>query len=191
MKSMRRHFSRCFAAGIVALLPIVGTVLTVVYLETQIAGPWLREQGYYFFGCGLLLALVLIYAIGLVASTFLGKWVWGRFDSIVNELPVLGRLYQTLKQILGYGEGPDAMFRRVVMVPARDLRAEEVGLVTNETYALGRNMLTVFLPGSPNPTTGRVVIVDAAEARALDVSVKDVLTSLVSVGALSLEPVSD
>lgn len=186
MKGFTKHISRCCIAGIVALLPIGGSVLTIYYLETQIAGPWLKERGFYFFGCGLLLAAVLFYGIGLAISTFLGRWIWKRFDSLLDRLPVMGRLYQTLKQMLGYGEGPDAVFRRVVLVPSRDVHGCEIGLVTAEAREIaGENLLTVFVPGSPNPMTGRVVMVSPDDVRAVDMRVNDALMSLVSVGALS------
>ena len=185
MKQITKHISRCCIAGIVALLPVGGLVFTVYYLETHIAGPWLKERGFYFFGCGLLLATVLIYAIGLAISNFVGRWIWKRFDGLLDRLPVLGRLYQTLKQMLGYGEGPDAVFRRVVLVPSRDVRGCEIGLVTAEAQDVaGENLVTVFVPGSPNPTTGRVVLVSPDEIRSVDMRVNDALMALVSAGAL-------
>ena len=186
MQFVRRHISRCIIAGIVALLPVGGLVLTVVYLESQIANSWLKEQGFYFFGCGLLLVVAGVYLMGLLVSTFLGRWIFNSVDALLNQLPVLGGLYQTLKQILGYGEGPDAVFRRVVLIPSRDLDGDEIGLVTNETVtkATGRR-LTVFVPSAPTPTTGRLVIVDADKVSPVDMSVNEALRNLVSVGAMS------
>ncbi len=185
LKTITKHVSRCFIAGIVALLPIGGTLFTIYYLETQIAGPWLKEQGFYFFGCGLIAACLLIYLIGLVISTFLGRWIWRRFDLLLDKLPLLGRLYQTLKQILGYGEGPDAVFRRVVLVSSRTVKGCEMGFVTAEAKEIGgANLVTVFLPGSPNPTTGRIVMVDDEDLQPVNLRVNDAMMSLVSVGAL-------
>ena len=180
MKRLQRHFSRCMIAGIVALLPITGLVFSVVYLEKQLAGSWLKEQGFYFYGEGLILCVVLIYLIGLVISTFLGRWLWGFFD------PLLGRIYQTLKQVLGYGEGPDAVFRRAVLVPCRELPGHEIGLVTQEPDDPSV-AVTVFVPGAPNPSSGRLLVVARDELQPLNVPVTDVLKCLVSIGALPLE----
>lgn len=188
MKALSKHISRCIVAGIVALLPIAGALLTIYYIETQIAGPWLKEQGFYFFGCGILIASIIIYLIGLAISTFVGKFIWTRFDAMLNGLPLVGKLYQTLKQILGYGEGPDAVFQRVVLVASRDVRGRELGLVTAEARDIsGNELVTVFLPGSPNPTTGRIVMVAASDLQSVDMTVNDALMSLVSVGALAQE----
>src|SRR5258708_39183822 len=111
-----RHVTGCFLAGVVALLPIGGFVLTVAYLEATIAGSWLAGQPYYFPGLGLLATAAVIYLIGLTVSTFLGRWLWGRIDVLFDSLPALGRLYQTLKQIIGYGAGEDAIFQRAVLI---------------------------------------------------------------------------
>src|SRR6185295_15474767 len=120
MKFLSQHITRCSLAGIVALLPIGGFVITVVYLEASIAGSWLAKQPYYFPGLGLLATAAAIYLIGLTVSTFLGQWLWKRVDLLFDSLPALGRLYQTLKQIIGYGEGKDAIFQRVVLIRGRE-----------------------------------------------------------------------
>src|SRR5262245_31273355 len=132
METIRRHVTRCILAGVVALLPIGGFVFTVIYLESAISGSWLAKQVWYFPGMGLIATIAAIYLIGLTVSTFVGRWLWSLIDRILNSLPMLGRLYQTLKQIVGYGEGRDAIFQKVVLVPNRDSEGSELGLVTNE-----------------------------------------------------------
>lgn len=182
-----KHVSRCFLAGIVALLPIAGLVVTVVYLETTIAGSWLAKQSWYYPGTGLVATALGIYLIGLTVSTFLGRWMWGRVDLLFDSLPALGRLYQTLKQIVGYGEGKDAIFQRVVLICEDPSHGSELGLVTNETLdASGTRKLIVFVPGAPNPTGGRLIVIDAARTVALSVSVSDALKTLLSVGKTPL-----
>lgn len=187
MKNITRHLSKCFVAGIVALLPIAGMVFTVVYFETMLAESWLADQPYYFPGLGLLAAVVVIYGIGFVVSTFLGRWIWARVDRLLDGLPALGGLYQTLKQILGYGEGQDAMFQRVVMIRSRDVDAEELALVTNVLRDDdGAVRYVVFVPGSPNPTAGRLLLMAESALRPIDMPVSDAMRALVSVGKTSL-----
>ena len=185
MSSIRQHFSRCLIAGIVALLPVGGLLFTVVYLEMQIAEIWPKDRVYYIFGSGLLVVAAVVYLIGLLVSSIFGRWLWNLFDRLLDRLPLLGRLYQTLKQILGYGEGPEAVFRRVVLIPSRDLDGDEIGLVTSETTAHdGAAQLTVFVPSAPTPTTGRLVLVGADKVRPVEMSVSDALKTLVSVGTI-------
>lgn len=177
---MVSHVFRCLIAGLVALMPIAGTALGILYLEVTLAGSGLkRVLPFYFPGMALLLALVLLYFVGFFVTTFLGRWLWRRFDQLFDRLPLLGPLYQTMKQILGYGSGSEAVFQKVVLVPSVDTGGMQVGLVTNQ-QADGR--CAVFLPGSPNPTAGRLVYVDQADLVVLDRDVADALKSLVSVG---------
>jgi len=187
MQFITKHVSQCFLAGIVALLPIGGFIIAVVYLEATIAGSWLAKQPYYFPGLGLIATAIAIYLIGLTVSTFLGRWLWTQVDRLFDNLPALGRLYQTLKQIIGYGEGKDAIFHRVVLIRGSEPDGAELGLVTNETAdETGSPRLIVFVPGAPNPTTGRLIVIDAARTIALSVSVSDALKSLLSVGKTPL-----
>lgn len=183
MSLITRHLSRCILAGLVALLPIGGFVFTVIYLESSIAGSWLAKHEWYFPGLGLLATTVGIYLIGLTVSTFIGRWAWSKLDRVLDSLPMLGRLYQTLKQIVGYSEGRDAIFQRVVLVPNGDDAGAELGLVTNEsTDESGRLQLLVFVPGAPNPTMGRLVVVDAAETRPTNLPVSETMKLLLSLG---------
>ena len=117
MKSLSRHISRTLVTGLVALLPIAGLVFSIIYLEKMVAGDWLTRLPFYFPGFGIIAAALAIYLIGLLVSTFLGRWAWRRIDALMHSLPALGQLYRTLKQILGYGDGKDALFQRVVLVP--------------------------------------------------------------------------
>jgi len=180
-----RHISRCLLAGLVALLPVGGLVLGAILLENSLAGSWLAEQPYYFPGLGIVAGAVVIYLIGLGVSSFVGRWAWRRVDALLDALPAIGRLYQTLKQILGYGEGENALFREVVTIPGREGHTEELGLITNRLPAADEapeGRLAVFIPGAPNPTLGRLVYVDPAQVRPVDLSVNDALTALLAVG---------
>ena len=190
MSAITRHLYRCFLAGLVALLPVGGVVLTVVYLESTIAGSWLADEAFYFPGLGIVTAVIIIYAIGLIVSTFVGRWLWSRVDSLLDNLPALGQLYQTLKQILGYGQGEEAIFQQVVLIRSRETDGEEIGLVTNRCAdADGGEKLSVFVPGAPNPTAGRLVLVDSRLVRPVDVEVNEALKSLLSVGKTAIPSV--
>ena len=188
MRLIRNHLSRCFVGGIVALLPLVSLVLTIVYLESQLGVSFLRESGYYFFGLGLIIAAVLVYLVGLVVTNFIGRWIWNFVDRLIDRLPILGNLYQTFKQILGYGEGPSALFQRVVFVPARDTQGVAIGLVTNEkpfeSDESKSNLIAVFLPTAPSPAGGRLIFVERDLVHDAKISVNEALKSLVSIGTV-------
>ena len=183
MRSLVKHVTKCLLAGIVALLPIGGLVLTVGYLESMISSAGLTVLPFYFPGLGLLAAFVALYLIGLTLTTFVGKWIWTRLDRLIDRLPALGKLYVSLKQILGYGEGRDAVFRETVLVPAQGGRGEELGLVTNRIdLPDGSHKLVVFIPGSPNPTGGRLLITSPDDVKHTGMPVNTALKVLVAVG---------
>lgn len=187
MKAVSRHLTHCFIAGIVALLPVGGTILGIAYLEYSLADFWLKEQDFYFPGLGIAAAAIVIYLIGLLVTTFVGKWLWKTTDRVIDELPLMGTLYKTLKQLLGYGQGDDAIFREVVLLSTPEADGEELGLVTNRVKSAdGVEQLIVFIPGAPNPTTGRLIVTPVANVRKMDMKVSEVMQSLVSVGAQAI-----
>lgn len=182
MLSIQRHVTRCLIAGTVALLPIAGFIITIGYVESQIANSGLAKLPFYFPGFGLLVGFALVYLVGLGVSTFIGKWLWSRFDRLLDRLPALGRLYQTLKQILGYGKGEDAIFQDVVLVPGQSDQSEELGLVTNKVLDDdGKTKLLIFVPASPTPTTGRLIVMDQDAVKPLEMPVNETLKALVAL----------
>jgi uncharacterized membrane protein len=181
---IRQHLVTVFVSGIVALLPIVGLAATVFYFENQVAGVWLRNQGFYFFGLGLLIVTVLIYFVGLVVSTFVGRWLWRRADLLLDRLPVLGNLYLTFKQILGYGDGPQGLFQRVVLVCIDSPNHYEIGLVTHEPCEQTAGRLAVFVPAAPTPTSGRLVYAHPDQVQSTNLSASQAMQLLVSLGTI-------
>lgn len=186
MTNPTRHFTRCMVAGIVALLPMGGAVLTVVWLENALSSVW-RDRVWYFPGLGILLALAAVYLVGLFVTTFLGRWLWRWLDRLLENLPLLGTLYQSLKEVLGYDSTRERFFQGVVAVVADE--GYEIGFVTGESPGPdGAPHTLVFVPSSPNPTNGKLLLVDPARLRRLDVRTADALRALVSMGKTSLRP---
>jgi uncharacterized membrane protein len=184
---LKKHLTRCLLAGIVAILPIAGLIITVGYVEYQIASSGLSKLPFYFPGFALLVSIVCIYLVGLAVSTLVGKWLWSGVDRLLDRMPVMGRLYQTLKQILGYGSGEDAIFQEVVLVPGRNDQADELGLVTNTISGEdGKPRLLVFVPSSPTPTSGRLIIIEPHVVKRLNMPVSEMLKVLVAVGKADL-----
>jgi len=181
--SLKHHFVRCFVGGIVAILPVGGTILAVVYAENLVHDSLLADSERYFPGLGLLLVVVLVYVVGLLVTTVLGRWLWTLVDRLLDYLPLLGQLYRTLKQILGYGEGKDALFEQVVLVPSLDTGGEQLGLVTSSWRDVaGVERCNVFVPATPNPMAGRLVVLPRSAVRVVDMRVHDALSALVAVG---------
>ncbi|MCK5941953.1 MAG: DUF502 domain-containing protein [Planctomycetes bacterium] len=185
MSSATRHVTRCLVGGIVALLPIGGTILGVAYLEATLSEAWRDQVSWYFPGLGLLLAVLVIYVVGLFVTTFFGRWLWRAVDKLLERLPVLGSLYQSLKEVLGYDTERDRFFEAVVAVRVDD--GFEIGLVTGKADGPdGTEHTVVFVPSSPNPTNGRLLLLPADRVQKLDIRAADALRGLVSMGKTPL-----
>jgi uncharacterized membrane protein len=180
-----RHITRCLVAGVVALLPLGGTVLGVVWLESTLAASWLADRSWYFPGVGILLAVLALYGVGLGVTTFLGRFLWRRCDRLLEGLPLLGPLYQSLKELLGYDTQKERFFQGVVWIVAEG--GHELGFVTGEAKGPdGSPRTLVFVPSAPNPTNGRLVLADPAGLQRLPVRASDALRTLVAIGKVPL-----
>lgn len=187
MNPRTRHVTRCMVAGIVALLPMGGAVFTIVWLEGALTSSWSDKVTWYFPGLGLLLALLAVYLVGFFVTTFLGRWLWRSMDRLLESLPLLGTLYQSLKEVLGYDSSRERFFQGVVAVPADE--GYEIGFITGESAGPdGRPHTLVFVPSAPNPTNGKLLLVDPARLQKLDVRTADALRALVSMGKTALRP---
>jgi len=179
---LRRHVVTCLLSGLVALLPVGGTILLLVLAE-RVCGP-LVPAAFYFPGVGLLAVIVLLYLLGLTVTTFVGRWFWTRLDRLLARVPALGLLYKTLKQVLGYGSGEGALFHRVVLIEDQATGAAELGLVTGSEGPGDAARLLVFVPGSPNPSQGRLLRLPRTRAIPIDLPVDRALKELFSLGKL-------
>lgn len=189
MNSKTSHVTRCLIAGIVALLPMGGAVFSIVWLEGALAASWRDKVSWYLPGLGLVLALLAIYAVGLFVTTFAGRWLWRRTDRVIERLPLVGTLYQSLKEVLGYDSARERFFRGVVALRVDD--GYEVGFVTGDAQGPdGQPHALVFVPSSPNPTNGRLVLIRRDQLLPLEVKTADALRALVSMGKTPLGPVA-
>jgi uncharacterized membrane protein len=182
MDQLQRHFFVCLMTGLITILPIGGTVLLIVFAERSLS-PLIPAQ-FYFPGEGLLVVIALLYLLGLMLTSVIGRWIWDSLDCAVSRLPGLGMLYRTLKQILGFDAGEGALFQRVVLVRDDSTSSLEIGLVTASEGDGEAKHLTVFIPGSPNPSQGRLLRIAASRVEPTDWSVDRALKSLFSVGKI-------
>jgi uncharacterized membrane protein len=180
MDNIHRHFIICILTGLVAILPIGGTIILVVVAEKSLS-PVVPAK-IYFPGLGLLSVILLLYFLGLTLTTVVGRWLWYGLDTSFCRLPGLGMLYRTLKQILGFESGEGALFQSVVLVLDDATGGAEVGLVTAIEGAENGKQLVVFVPHSPNPSQGRLLRLPANRVIATDWSVDRALKGLFSLG---------
>ncbi|MGB5135134.1 MAG: DUF502 domain-containing protein [Prochlorococcaceae cyanobacterium] len=142
-------------------------------------------------GVGLLVPLLGILLIGLMARNIVGRWLLEFGEGTLLRIPLAGSVYKTLKQLLEtFLQGNATRFRRVVLVeyPREGLYA--LGFVTGPlgtTIQSGftEPMLSVFIPTSPNPTTGWYTVVPERLVKDLDLTVEDAFRTIISAGIVS------
>ena len=129
----------------------------------------------------------------MIASNIIGRRVIHYGESLLVKVPVVRQLYAGIKQILeGFSKPGKTGFMQVVLVefPKEGMRA--IGFITNESYdKSGERLLNVFIPTSPNPTSGFLEIVTEDKIIRTNISVDDALKMVVSAGRVSLEEISD
>lgn len=154
---------------------------------------WWRYNHYALDLIGLVLAIVAIYAAGLALTSYIGHRLYRRGERIVQRVPLIGRVYPSVKQITDFfvgGDGAERMkFNRVVALEYPRKGAWSVGMVTGETMRAivdraGTECLTVFVPSSPTPFTGYVVVVPKSDTIELPITVEDAVKFAVSGGVL-------
>ncbi len=142
---------------------------------------------------GLAVPLLTILIIGLMARNIVGRWLLDFGEQFLQAIPLAGSVYKTLKQILETLLGDSkTKFRRVVMVEYPRKGVWTIGFVTGKVSSalqthLVEEMISVFIPTTPNPTSGWYAIVPKKEAIDIDISIEDAFKVLISGGIVSPE----
>ncbi len=193
-RKMRGHF----LAGILVMVPIGLTVWIFAWIFTGIDDFLQRIAikpifGHEITGVGFAITVVLIYVVGVIASNVAGRRMIRYGESLLSRVPIARTLYSGIKQILDSFSAPHKTgFMQVVLVefPRRGTRT--IGFITNEqSDESGRKLLNVFIPTSPNPTSGFLQILEEDEVIRTDMSVDTALKMVVSGGRISPEEVRD
>ena len=143
------------------------------------------------FAVGLTVPLAAILLMGLMARNIAGRWLLDVGEKILESIPLAGAVYKTLQQILEtLFQDSKTKFRRVVMVEYPRTGVWSVGFVTGPVSDyfqshLAPGMVSVFIPTTPNPTSGWYAIVPEAEIINLSISIEDAFKVLISGGIVS------
>ena len=138
----------------------------------------------------LLLAMVMITLVGLLARYYIGKRIIAWVDSVMMNVPFLNRFYGAIKQVNEAFSGNKHSFKTVVMVEFPREGMYSVGFLTSEQrnevqQKSWENVVAVFIPTTPNPTSGFLVLVPEDKVKKLDMSVADGIKYIVSLGSIA------
>lgn len=143
------------------------------------------------FVVGLAVPMLFILLIGLMARNIVGRWLLGVGEQVLQGIPLAGSIYKTLKQILEtLFKDSKSKFRRVVMLEYPRKGIWSLGFVTGLVSTklqnhLDQSMLSVFIPTTPNPTSGWYAIIPEEEVITLSISIEDAFKILISGGIVS------
>jgi uncharacterized membrane protein len=140
----------------------------------------------------LALAVALISAAGVLARYYIGKKIIDWTDRILMRVPLLNKFYGAIKQVNDAFAGNRHSFKTVVLVEFPGPGHFSVGFVTNEQqgdvqHKAGKRLISVFVPTTPNPTSGFLILVPEEKLTKLDLSVTDAIKYIVSLGAIAQE----
>ncbi len=192
------HFQRTLAAGVLVMLPVGITALVLKFifdLLTPILQPLTDLlPGPDVYGTGLVALLILIYVVGLVAAFVIGRRIIDLAHRVMEVIPLVKGIYSTTRtavQLLSRsgrsenGSGT-ARYSGVVLVEFPRLGIRSIGLVTSQMYdADGQEVIFVFVPTTPIPSSGFLIIVPTSQVTFLDMSVEEAMAVVVSGGILS------
>ncbi|MGB5959307.1 MAG: DUF502 domain-containing protein [Coleofasciculaceae cyanobacterium] len=140
---------------------------------------------------GLTVPLLCILVIGLMARNIAGRWLLDFGEQFLQAIPLAGAVYKTLKQLLEtLLKDSGGKFRRVILVeyPRQGIWAIAfvTGTMSNEIQSqMARPMLSIFVPTTPNPTTGWYAIVPEDDVINVSMSVEDAFKVIISGGIVS------
>ncbi|MEJ2430550.1 MAG: DUF502 domain-containing protein [Deltaproteobacteria bacterium] len=188
-----------FLAGLLVVVPlgvtffVITAILKLIDRLLIIIPPKFLPDTYLPFkipGFGLVLAIVLIMVTGILVKNYIGRRVVDFGEYILSRIPLVRPVYVAVKQVIQamFGDTPYA-FKRAILVeyPRRDVWA--IAFVTGVTYKeivekTNKKMINVFLPTTPNPTTGFYLVIPEEDTIPLDISVEDAFKLLISGGVV-------
>lgn len=193
-----KYLRRKFITGLLILLPAVvtGWILWKVFhsvdnllVPIQQRYPIIDHPG-----IGFVVVIVIVLMTGIFAGNFIGHRLISRWETIIRRLPIIRRIYIAVKELGEVFLNEERMaFKKVVLIryPHRDSYA--LGFVTEKAPPFlveltGREMVNVFIPTTPNPTSGFLLMVPADDVRYLPLDVEQALKMVVS-GGVYLPPI--
>lgn len=200
-----------FISGLLMLAPVAVTIFVINFLITTLGGPTSRV--FFFFVdeatleknpllhilliiVSAFIVVVLITLFGWFTSFIIGKFFMGWLDRTVSSVPLVRSVYMTVKQIVDtFAKSDKAVFRKTVLVEFPRKGVYVIGFVTGDCSGeiqdkTREEVINVFVPTTPNPTSGFLILVPKHEVIELEMSVADGMKAIISGGAV-MPPTGD
>ena len=182
-----------FIAGVVVLIPIGITVYLTLFI-TKISSKILPKElnpnhylPYNIPGVEIIISIILITFIGWLSLSFIGKRLLEIFNNILKRIPILRTIYSAFEQMLDIFTKGDENTKNVVLVEYPRKGSWAVGFATKENKGeisnkLKQNLVNVFVPTTPNPTSGFLLMFPKEDVIYLDITFEQASKFIVSAG---------
>lgn len=207
---MIKKLKRSFVTGLVVLLPLGVTFIVIKFLLEKIGQPastlffgsWsslLDKQWFEIIASilSIFIVIAIITIFGWLSKFFLGKSVLKFTEGLIQNVPFINTIYNTVKQIVDtLGKNKQAVFQKAVLVHFPNETMYSIGFLTNRSVGetqekTKETICNVFVPTTPNPTSGFLIMVPEDKLVVLDMSVGDAIKLIISGGAVTPETLQE
>tara|TARA_Y100000590_G_scaffold414048_1_gene510529 strand:+ start:6265 stop:6876 length:612 start_codon:yes stop_codon:yes gene_type:complete len=193
-KSVFTSIRNNFIAGVVVLIPIGITVyLTLFFIKvsSKILPKEINPNHYLPYnipGLEILISILLITLVGWLSLSFIGKRLFDLFENILNKIPILRTIYSAVGQLIETFTKSKSNKKNVVLIEYPRKGVWAVGFATKENTGeikkkTGKELINVFVPTTPNPTSGFLLMFPKNEVIYLDLSFEEASKFIVSAGS--------
>ena len=204
MQKIKGAIKKNIIAGLLVTVPVALTYVILEFVITRIdemmvpvvskiIGEKAMENfnGYFVPGMGFLLLILFVFFIGLIATNIFGKKIFKLGELLLHKIPLVRVIYITIKKLvdtISHSQTPT--FEKMVLITYPRSPLKTVGIVACNTpdmvfKMIGKGTVNVFVPTSPNPTTGFVIAVPIEDVNFLEMTVEEGLKMIVSFGVVA------
>lgn len=189
---MWKEVRKTFLTGLLVIFPMALTMILIIWIFNRVdiifRQPIENLLGFKIYGLGILITIIIIQLAGMVARNYSGNKMITFTELLLGRIPLVRTLYFSIKQLTEtiYGNKHSA-FRKAVLVQYPSKGIYSIGFYTSEgtpeiNKLLGEEVVGLFIPTTPNPTSGMFVMVSSADIEPLDMSVEEAIKLVVSGG---------
>lgn len=201
---MLKNIKRSFVTGILMLTPLGVTFVIIKFLLEKVGqpasalffGPWnnlITKQWLQWIAniTSILFVIILITLFGWLSKFFLGKSLLRFTESFIQNIPFISTIYTTVKQMVDtVSKSNQAVFQKAVLVQFPSKEIYSIGFLTNKSNGevqtkTRETVCNVFVPTTPNPTSGFLIMVPENELIPLDMSISDAIKLIISGGTVT------
>ncbi len=191
-KRMLKQLRSNIITGILVIFPLFITIFIIVkvfsWVDSALPGVFGAEWAT---GLGVLVILLIAYFTGILAKNYFGKRILAAGNKLISGIPILNKIYLGVQQIVDTVSLQNKrLFERVVLVEYPKANCYCIGFVTSEhnkefSQKTGQNLIAVFIPTTPNPTSGFLLYYPESDVVDLNIPVEVAIKRVMSAGMLS------